>query len=96
MGMLGTAVHLELFDHGKTQRTFWQHAFDRFFQSTCGVLGLHVFEIGAGDAARVTRVTVVHLVLGFVACDANFGSVDDDYVVAGIDVGRINGFVLAA
>jgi len=64
MGMLGTAVHLELFDHRVAKRPFGQHALDGFFQSAAGVFGLHIAEIGGCDTAGITRVTVVHLVQG--------------------------------
>ena len=41
-------------------------------------------------------MAVVHLVNGFGASDAQFGCVDDDDEVTGIDVGRVNGLVFAA
>jgi hypothetical protein len=48
------------------------------------------------DAARVAGVAVVHLVGLLRAGDAELGGVDDDDEVAGVDVRRVNGLVLAA
>ncbi len=44
----------------------------------------------------IARVTVVHLVQGLGASDLEFGSVDHDDEVTGINVRRVNGLVLAA
>jgi len=86
VGVFCTAIDLELFDHGVTQRTFGQHALDRFFQRAARVFGLHVAEVCAINTAGIARMAVVHLIQGFVARDTDFGGVDDDNEVAGIDV----------
>src|SRR3989338_6867115 len=96
VGMLSTAVHLELLDHGVAERALGQHALDGLLDRAARVLGLHVAEVGGVDTAGVTRVTVVNLVEGFGARHADFGRVDDDDVVTGIDVRRVNGLVFAA
>src|SRR5690606_37036630 len=57
---------------------------------------LHVLEAGAVDAARIAGVAVVDLVVGLVAGDADLVGVDDDDEVAGVDVRRVDGLVLAA
>ena len=94
--MLCSPIDLEFFDHGVAQRTFGQHAFDRFLKRATRVLGLHVTEIRSVNAARETRMAIVNFVEGFVACDTQLGCVDDDDEVARVDVRRVNGLVFAA
>src|SRR3954463_8994951 len=96
MGVLGTAVDLQLLDHGVAQRAFGQHALDRLLERAAGVLGLHFLEGLLADAAGVAGVAVVDLVGLLAAGDTQLGCVDDDDEVAGVDVRRVNGLVLAA
>lgn len=91
--MLSTTIDFQLFDHGVTQRTFGQHAFNRFFQRTAWRFGLHVAEIGLADTAWITSVTVVNFVEVFIACYADFGRVNNNNVITCINVRGINGFV---
>ncbi len=93
--MLCTPIDLELLDHGVTERAFGQHALDCQFQRTAGVTRLHILEFGGVDAAGIAGVTVVGLVVGFVAGHTNFGGVDDNDEVTGIDVRGVDGFVFA-
>ena len=95
-GCVGTAVHLELLDHRVAERALGQHALDGLLERAARVLGLHVLEGRGVDAARIARMAVVDLVAGLVAGDADLVGVDDDDEVAGIDVRRVNGLVLAA
>src|ERR1035437_4491571 len=94
--VLSTGIDLELLDHGVAERPLGQHALDGFFQGTARELGLHVTEVDAGDAARITGVAVIDFVSRFGAGDAQLGCIDDDHEVAGIDVRRVNGLVFAA
>src|SRR5206468_7395650 len=96
MRVLGAAVHRQLLDHGVAQRALGQHALDGLLECAAGVLGLHFLEGLLADAARVAGVAVVDLVGLFRAGDPELGGVDDDDEVAGIDVRRVNGLVLAA
>jgi len=57
---------------------------------------LHVLELRGVDAAGEARVTVVNLVVGLGASDADLVGVDDDDEIAGVHVRRVNGLVLAA
>src|SRR2546421_6377487 len=94
--MRGTGIHLQLLDHRIAERSLGQHALDRLLERAARMLGLHVLELGRVDAARMASVAVVDLVVGLVAGDADLFGVDDDDEIAGIDVRRINGLVLAA
>src|SRR5665811_681496 len=96
MRVLSTTVHLEFLDHGVAKRALGQHSLDGFFQSAARKLGLHVTKAGGSNTAGVARVTVVNLVSGLGARDAQLGCVDDDDEVTGIDVRRVNGLVFAA
>src|SRR5437763_16997043 len=58
--------------------------------------GLHFLEGLGTDAAGIAGVAVVDLVGLLVAGHTELGGVDDDDEVAGIDVRRVNGLVLAA
>jgi len=60
------------------------------------VLGLQLGEAGFLDAARERRVAVVRLAGVLAAGDADLGRVQHDDVVAGVDVRREFGLVLAA
>src|SRR5690606_37259003 len=86
MRMLGTRVHLELFDHGVTQGTFWQHALNGFFNRTTRETLLHFPEVCFVDAARIARVTEVFFVFRFGACYNDISCVNNDDVIAGVNV----------
>ena len=62
------------------------------------LLGLALEQVGEGlalDAARVARVAVDHLPLGLVGGEHDLGGVDDDHVVAGVEVRGEDRLVLA-
>src|SRR6476661_4772430 len=94
--MLRAAVHLQLLDHRVAERALGQHALDGLLQRAAGVPGLHVAEVGLADAAGEAGVAVVLLVELLGAGDPELGGVDDDDEVAGVDVRRVDGLVLAA
>src|SRR3954454_5227695 len=94
--MLRAAVHLQLLDHGVAERALGQHALDGLLECAAGMLGLHVAEVGFTDAAREARVAVILLVELLRAGDPELGGIDDDDEVAGVDVRRVDGLVLAA
>src|SRR5690606_10999648 len=86
--MLGAGINLELLGHGVTQRTLGQHALDRFLQRASGKTLLHFLEVGLGDSAGVARVAVVALVLRLVSGYDDIRCVDDDDVIASVNVRR--------
>src|SRR3546814_14205847 len=57
---------------------------------------LQLLEIGFGDTARVARMPVIFFVLGLIAGHDNFGRIDNDDIVACVNVGRAFWLVLAA
>ena len=77
-------VDLELLDHGVAERTFGQHALDRFLERAARNTFLHFGKIGFVNAAGIARVTVILFIQRFVAGNAQLGGVDDHDKVAGI------------
>ena len=94
--MFRTGVALQLLEHRVTQRTLGQHALDRLFQHARRKALLQLREIGFVDTARVTRMTVILLVLGLVSGHAQLLDIDDDNIVAGVHVRGEDWLVLAA
>jgi hypothetical protein len=62
MGVLGTTIDFEFFDHGVAKWALRQHTFDGFFKRAARMLGLHVTEIDRRNTAWVAGVAVVNLV----------------------------------
>src|SRR5690606_2043095 len=91
--VLGTGVHLEFLDHGVAQRTLGQHALDGLLDGAAGKPLLQFLEVRFADAAGVTGVTEVLFVLRLGARNDDLGSVDDDDVIARINVRREVRFV---
>src|SRR3569833_372365 len=101
-GLLGSVrmssigIHFELFDHGVTERPFWQHAFDRLFERTPRKTLLHFLEIGFVNPARIAGMAEI-LFIGFLrARHTQLSCIDDDDEIARIDVRSKFRFVLAA
>ena len=95
MGVFCTSVHFQFFDHGVTQWTFRQHAFYSLFQSATRELLLHFTESTLVDTAGEAGVTEVFFVFEFGTGYTQFVRVDDNDVVAGVNVGSVFRFVLA-
>src|SRR5690606_10280123 len=88
MRMLGASINLELLGHGITQRPLGQHTLDGLLKRTTRETLLHFLEVRFGDTAGVARVTIVLLVARLVTGNDNFGGVDNDDVIAGVNVRR--------
>ena len=73
-----------------------QHALDRELDSTLGVLVEQLLQARGLQIAQVARVVVIELVGHLLTGHSNLASVDDHDVIAGVDVRRVGGFVLAA
>ena len=89
MGMFCTSVHFQFFNHGVTQGTFRQHAFYGLFQSAARELLLHFAEGAFVDTARETGVTEVFFIFEFGTSYTQFVRIDNNDVIAGIDVARV-------
>ena len=96
MGMLRAGIHLQVREQLFAQTGLGQHAFDSLLDEEGRFLGQIVGGGGETLAAGIPGVTCVDLVGHFVARELHLLRVDDDDVVAAIDVGRVAGLVLAS
>ena len=94
MGRAG--VDLELLEHASAEGALGQHAAHRTANRVLG-LGREQVAVGALlQATGVPRVTVDETLLALVGREHDPGRVDDDHVVAGVDMGGEDRLVLAA
>lgn len=95
--MLGTFIDEELLRHLTAKTSLGEHAPNGAFNELNGELTKHnAGATGAEATVVLGNVVVVLLVLAAVfAGEFDFGSIDDDDVVTGIDVRGVGGLVLA-
>ena len=96
MRMLIISIDLQLLDHCVTQRALREHTLNSDFKGATRETFLHLAKRRFDDATRVTRVTEITLVESLVTAHLHLGSVDDDDVVARINVRRKFRLVLTA
>ena len=97
MRMLGAGVNAQIAHLHAAERAARDHALDRLLDHALGETALEDRLRGAlFDAADEAGVMVIHLVLALAAGQHDMRRVDDDDVVAAIDVGRVGREVLAA
>ena len=85
--MVGPVIDAQIAELRAAERAARQHALDRLLQHALGELALEDRARGALlDAADVAGVVVVDLLLALLAGQHDLLGVDDDDVVAAIDV----------
>src|SRR5690625_2546265 len=84
MRVLIASIVLELHEQCANQRRTRQHAFDSQLQHTLWRALNQLLKREGLQPTRKTGVVVVHLVLGLIASDAHFISVNHDDVIAGV------------
>src|SRR5215212_10434053 len=89
-------IDLELAEHLPPEPVAGQHPADGLLDRARGPLGEQHRVRGLLEAARVARVPVGDLLLALAPGQPDLGRVDDDHVVAGVDVGGEDRLVLAA
>src|SRR4051812_32261438 len=95
--MIGAAIDAEVAHLDATERTTRDHAFDGLLEHALGMLALEDLARGALlDVADVTGVLVIGLLLALAAGENRILRVDDDDVVAAINVRGVGREVLAA
>ena len=94
--VLGAGVYLELRELLTTESGLWDHALDRLEDRVGSVFG-HCFAVGLLlDSTRVAGVAVQLLAVSLVRREHGLVGIDDNHVVAGVEVWRVAGLVLAA
>src|SRR5258705_12213870 len=94
--MLFAGEHVQLPEHLPAERVLRQHAFHRVLDRAFRLRREQLAEGDRLQVADVAGVMVVELVGELRAGDSDLFRVDDDQVVARIDVRRVHGLVLAA
>src|SRR5829696_3015823 len=89
-------IDLELGEHLPPEPVAGQHPADGLLDRTGGPLGEQHGVRGFLEAAGVARVAVGDLLLELAPGQPDLGRVDDDHVVAGVDMGGVDRLVLAA
>src|SRR3546814_1689512 len=96
MRMYATDVDLQLAELCVDQRARRQNALDGLLEHAIGMGLQNLFERGRTDAARILGMPVVNLVLELVAGRLHLLGIDDDDVIARVDVRGVFRLVLAA
>src|SRR6056297_562669 len=94
--MRRAGIHLELQELLTTERTLGEHASYRLAHGLGRLAGVELGVALGLDATRVAAVAVHHGALGLPGGHDDLVGVDDDHVVAGVDVRCVGGLVLAA
>ena len=95
--MVGARIDAQVAELRAAERAARQHALHRLLDDALGELALEDRARGALlDAADVAGVVVVDLLLALAAGEHDLVGVDDDDVVAVVDVRRVARLVLAA
>lgn len=93
--MLWASVDFQTFHTIFGQLVLWQHALDRVFNDALWELLANILERCIFDAARETRVAVINLAGLFVARNDGVLRVDNDNVVAAVNVRSVGWLVFA-
>lgn len=96
MRVLGVCENAQFAIHGSAQRILGKHALHCQLDDSLRVSLLHLLEVGCLQVTNVPGVMAVKLVLGFITSNNHFSRVDDNHVVAGINVRCVCWLVLTA
>lgn len=96
LAVVGVAVDAHAGERFSAERVVRQHALDRHHHGALGVILHQRAVLDLFEAADPAAVMTVELVFQLVAGQHRLGGVDDDNMVAAIDVGREDRLMLAA
>src|SRR5215207_4686516 len=96
MRMVAASKYVQFLEHLATERVLRKHAFDGEFDSTLRVLIEQLLQAGRLEVAKIAGVMVIELVRQLPTGDLHLASVEDDDVIAGVDVRGVSSFVLTA
>ena len=94
--MLGTGIHLQILHNGFAKARFGEHAFDCLLDEKRRFLRQVIGRRSETLTSRETGVSCIDLVGHLLACELHFVRVDDDNIIAAIDVGGVARLVIAA
>jgi hypothetical protein len=95
MRMFWPGIDLEFSDHFAAEAVLGQHPPDGEFDGVGGVAGKQIAQVALAYAAGITCVTVVHFLVHLAPRNGDTFGVDDDNIVADVEVWAVDGFVLA-
>jgi len=97
MGVIGAGIDTQITELHAAERTARQHALDRLLDDPLGKFALEDRLGGAFlDAADKIGVVVIDFLFALAPRQHDLSGVDNDDVVAVINMGRVGGLVLAA
>jgi hypothetical protein len=86
MGVLGTGIHMKVAIELVAKTILRKHSADGVFENALGMAGENLSGSGLTLTARITGVTLINLVGHFLPGEDDFLGIDDDNVVAAVDV----------
>src|SRR4051794_27792374 len=95
VGVSGTAVDLQLFDHLPAELVLRQHAEDGALDHRLRLVGADETRRLLAEAARIERVVTVNLVRLLLARQEDLLGIDHDDVIAGVEEGGVGRLTLA-
>ncbi|CAM4128188.1 hypothetical protein SHAQ108633_14850 [Shewanella aquimarina] len=95
MVVLCASVNFQFTVHGTSQRTLWQHTFYCFLDNHFWLMILQLIKSNLLDTTWETRMRVVSLSCCFVTSYSYFLSIDNDDVIASINVRSVFCLMLA-
>ena len=88
-------VDTEFLEHCCTECVLGEHAFDCLVNSKFRFFAHKFLVLDLFESADITCVIAIIFVFKFLACEDNFFAVDDDDVIATVNVGCVFGLVFA-
>ena len=87
MLVLAASINLQLLRHLAAQRSLGQHADDSVLDNELGLFSQQTAIGGFLQAAGITAVLVVDLLIQLLAGQNDLGGIDDDDKVTGVNIG---------
>ena len=87
MRMFGAAEYAQFLDHRSAKLILGQHTTHSLIDHELGLCSEHLSRNDGLKSAGVTAVTVIILLIKLTAGQNNLIRIDDDNVIAGVDVG---------
>ena len=86
MGMIVTRIDFQLGEHRSAQLILWHHAFHRFLDDHFRGFHEQLVERDRLNASRISSVVLIQLVCRLIASNHDLFRINNDDIVAGINV----------